>query len=86
MHEAMSDGTAVPPRPADGTGLLRPCPFCGGAATVEADPWLHDGVRIACVNEGCGVRPRTESLLACYADELCAAWNGRAPLPAQARP
>lgn len=80
----MSEGTTVPPRTM--REPLRPCPFCGGAATVEPDPWLHEGVRIACMNERCGVRPRTESLLACYADELCAAWNVRAGVPAEALP
>lgn len=58
--------------------LLRPCPFCGAEAAVEADPWLDESIRITCGNDACRVRPRTESLLACYADELCAAWNGRA--------
>lgn len=64
-------------------GLLRPCPFCGGEAALEADALLEDGFRIACGNAACGVRPRTEPLLACYADELCAAWNGRAPVPTE---
>ena len=64
-------------------GLLRPCPFCGGDAALEPDPWLAEGFRIACGSEACGVKPRTESLLACYADELCAAWNGRAPAGAE---
>lgn len=75
----LTDGTLHPPR-ATTPGLLRPCPFCGAQAVLEADPWLQDGLRIACVNDACGVRPRTESLLACYADELCAAWNAR-PAP-----
>jgi hypothetical protein len=65
-----------------GAGLLRPCPFCGGAAMIEASPWLEESVRIACGSDACRVRPRTEYLLECYADELCAAWNGRV-LPAQ---
>lgn len=59
-------------------GPLRPCPFCGGEAALEPDPWLDESVRIACGNEACPVRPRTEGLLKCYADELYAAWNGRA--------
>ena len=59
-------------------GPLRPCPFCGAAAALEASPWLRESVRITCGNDACGVRPRTEYLLACYADELSAAWNGRA--------
>lgn len=58
-------------------GALLPCPFCGGAAAVERDPLLEESVRVACGNEGCAIRPRTEYLLACFADELRAAWNGR---------
>ena len=58
---------------------LRPCPFCGGAATLEADPWLGESVRIACGNEACRVAPKTEYLLVRYADELREAWNGRSP-------
>ena len=77
-----SERTAVPPRRI--AELLRPCPFCGGEAALKADHWLRDGFRIGCGNPACGVRPHTEALLACYADELCAAWNGRAPSPAPA--
>lgn len=62
-------------------GLLRPCPFCGGEAALEPDPWLPDSFRITCGNDGCRVTPRTEYLLARYADELVEAWNGRAPAP-----
>lgn len=58
-------------------GPLRPCPFCGAQAAVERSPWLQESVRVVCGNEVCGVRPGTEYLLACYADELCAAWNAR---------
>lgn len=75
----MKEATLQPPRTP--VGLLHPCPFCGGEAIVESDPWLDEGVRIACGNDACRVRPRTESLLACYADELCAAWNARSPAP-----
>lgn len=60
-------------------GPLRPCPFCGGAAVVEADPRLAESVRVACGSGACRVQPRTEYLLACYAGELAAAWNGRVP-------
>ncbi|HEU0077942.1 MAG TPA: hypothetical protein VFQ76_09865 [Longimicrobiaceae bacterium] len=65
--------------PEPGEGALRPCPFCGGGAAVEPDPWLDGSVRIACGNDACRVRPRTEYLLACYADELHEAWNARRP-------
>jgi hypothetical protein len=58
---------------------LRPCPFCGGEAAVEPDPWLDECVRITCGNDACRVKPRTEYLLACYADELREAWNARRP-------
>jgi hypothetical protein len=58
-------------------GPLRPCPFCGAQAALEPSPLLRESIRVACGNHGCGVRPRTEYLLACYADELCAAWNAR---------
>jgi hypothetical protein len=75
-----SERTIHPPRAP--VGPLRPCPFCGAAAALEADPWLDESLRITCGNDACLVRPRTESLLACYADELCAAWNARpAPSP-----
>jgi hypothetical protein len=60
------------------TTPLRPCPFCGAPATLEPDPRLDGSLRIACGNDACGVRPRTEPLLACYAEELWAAWNRRA--------
>ena len=62
---------------------LSPCPFCGGAARVEADPWLDESLRIACGNAACRVAPKTEYLLAAFADELRAAWNDRRP-PARA--
>lgn len=58
-------------------GALLPCPFCGGDAAVEPDRWRGESVRIACANDGCAVRPKTEFLLAAYSDELRAAWNGR---------
>ena len=61
---------------------LRACPFCGGEAAVEPDPWLDGSVRIACGNDACRVKPRTEYLLACYADELREAWNARRPAAA----
>lgn len=71
------------PAAASGPGLgedtLRPCPFCGAGAAVEPDPWLDGSVRITCGNDACRVRPRTEYLLACYADELREAWNARRP-------
>lgn len=69
--------TAAAALPAGST--LRPCPFCGGEAAVELDPWLDGSVRIACGNDACRVKPRTEYLLACYADELLQAWNARRP-------
>jgi restriction alleviation protein Lar len=78
MSTMATRSTLHPPRIS--VGPLLPCPFCGGAATVEPDPWLDESVRIACGNEACRVRPRTESLLACYADELRAAWNARPDL------
>lgn len=59
-------------------GPLRPCPFCGGEAALEPAPWSAETVRIACGSDACAVRPATEYLLACYAEELRAAWNGRA--------
>jgi hypothetical protein len=64
-------------------GPLRPCPFCGGGATLERDPRLDESVRIACGNAACPVSPKTEYLLACFADELRAAWNAR-PADAEA--
>ncbi|HEX8394363.1 MAG TPA: hypothetical protein VF665_18605 [Longimicrobium sp.] len=73
----MSETAAPPPSPR--TALLRPCPFCGAGATLETDPWLGESVRIRCANEACGVLPHTEYLLVRFADELCAAWNGRPP-------
>ena len=74
----VSERTMEPPRAT--AGPLRPCPFCGGEAALEPDPWLEGSLRIVCGNDACLVRPRTETLLACYADELCAAWNNR-PAP-----
>ncbi|HEX8693541.1 MAG TPA: nuclear transport factor 2 family protein [Longimicrobium sp.] len=71
--------TVSPVHPArTDVGPLRPCPFCGGAAALEPDPWLDESVRVACGNGACPVKPKTEYLLACYAGELRAAWNGRA--------
>jgi hypothetical protein len=63
--------------PPAAVGALLPCPFCGGRAALERDPRLDESVRIACGNAACRVGPRTEYLLACYADELRAAWNAR---------
>ncbi len=57
--------------------LLRPCPFCGGPAALEPDPWLNESLRITCGSAACQVKPRTEYLLPSFTDELCAAWNGR---------
>lgn len=72
------------PRPAPvDPASLSPCPFCGGAATVEPDPRLVESLRIACGNTACRVAPKTEYLLAAFADELRAAWNDRQP-PARA--
>lgn len=76
--------TCTRPRPApcettaeERTTRLRACPFCGAPAVREAHPSLADAVRIACGDEACGVRPRTEYLLAEFAAELEAAWNRR---------
>lgn len=74
----VSERTTWTPRAA--VAPLRPCPFCGAEAALEPDPWLDESLRIVCGNEACRVRPRTETLLDCYADELCAAWNAR-PAP-----
>ena len=74
----MMMSTSIVPLPRAIVGPLRPCPFCGEAATVEPSPWLAESVRIACGNDACRVQPRTEYLLVRYADELSAAWNGRA--------
>jgi hypothetical protein len=74
----------IDPPPA-AVGPLLPCPFCGAGATLERDPRLDESVRVACGNAACRVGPRTEYLLACYADELCAAWNAR-PGDADAAP
>lgn len=73
----MVDESTIP-LPRAVVGPLRPCPFCGNAATVETSPWLAESVRIACGNDACGVQPKTEYLLVRYAGELSAAWNGRA--------
>ena len=48
---------------------------------LEPDPWMGESVRIACSRESCPVLPRTEYLLTRFADELCAAWNGRPAFP-----
>lgn len=57
---------------------LAACPFCGAAPTWERFPADASIVRIACVNRACGVAPRTEYLLADFADELRASWSARA--------
>jgi restriction alleviation protein Lar len=66
-------GDAEPPR----LGTLLPCPFCGGEAVVERDPWAGESVRVACGERACRVSPATEYLLVEYADELAAGWNRR---------
>jgi hypothetical protein len=69
---------AIPWRtPGVSVATLLPCPFCGARPRLEPSPLLDDCVRIACGNEACHVRPRTEHLLTHFADELCAAWNER---------
>ena len=72
----MIDSKVLPLRHA--VGPLLPCPFCGGAATVEADPWRGESIRVACAGAACPVAPKTEYLLTRFAGELRAAWNGRA--------
>jgi len=67
-------------------GVLRPCPFCGGPATLEPDPRLDECLRVACGNQACRIAPRTEPLLACFVDELIAAWNERPGIPAGGLP
>ena len=79
----MTESTLILPRAL--VGPLRPCPFCGGEATLEPDPWLAESVRIACGNAACRVGPRTEYLLVRFADELREAWNGRAVAGAETR-
>lgn len=74
----MTESTTIVPRAA--VGPLHPCPFCGAGAKMERDPWLGESVRIACGNDACRVMPKTEYLLASFADELRAAWNAR-PAP-----
>lgn len=53
---------------------LKPCPFCGGEATVVHD---KDWLRIACKTKGCEVAPSTgfHKTLKVAAD----VWNDRAP-------
>ncbi len=58
-------------------GALLPCPFCGGAAAVEPDPWHGESARITCANDECAVSPKTEYLLLCFGDEMREAWNRR---------
>lgn len=65
---------------------LLPCPFCGGIAAVEADPWRGESVRITCGSAACPVAPRTEYLLVRFADELSAAWNARSAPAADPEP
>ncbi|HEX8363113.1 MAG TPA: EamA family transporter [Longimicrobium sp.] len=62
------------------TPALLPCPFCGSPAALEQHPCLPAALRVACGEQGCGVRPATEYLLDEYHSELAAAWNARRPL------
>ncbi|HEX8358558.1 MAG TPA: hypothetical protein VF613_00460 [Longimicrobium sp.] len=64
-------------QPQPTTGTLLPCPFCGGAAAVEADPWYGESARITCASDACRVSPKTEYLLLCFADEMRDSWNHR---------
>jgi hypothetical protein len=80
----VTDSKVLPLRHA--VGPLLPCPFCGGAATVEADPWRGESIRVACADAACPVAPKTEYLLTRFAGELRAAWNGRANPGAAAEP
>jgi len=74
MHDALAATAPVL------TALLLPCPFCGGAARLEPDPWQDASARVACAGTQCAVQPRTEYLLLRFADELVAAWNRRPAL------
>ena len=57
--------------------ILLACPFCGGAPSLEPLDDVPEAVRVACRNDGCGVRPGTEYLLANFREELAACWNAR---------
>lgn len=53
---------------------LKPCPFCGGKASIYVSPF-SGRVTAWCTNKGCGVNPFT-----CYTKEIDKAvsyWNRR---------
>lgn len=68
--------------PAEAVEVLEPCPFCGGAATLQKSRAVESwgDWEAGCYNETCLVEPSTFS---CGTDggrdAVIRAWNRRAP-------
>ena len=58
-------------------GDLKPCPFCGGRASVRRIPGkIYDLYNVYCMNEDCFIEPSTHHYYC--KEEAIEAWNRRA--------
>lgn len=54
---------------------LKPCPFCGGRASVRHHGDMIESYLVYCMNEDCKVEPQTHTYL--RKEDAIEAWNRR---------